>query len=645
MSNSRGLRRVVGCLLLAAPWGCGEAPAPAPEPSRPAQQPAATAPSPAPASPSASWIPDRSGDLIDEAELRGVDYVNRSGSRDKSIVLEANGAGVCLLDLGSDGDLDIVFSQGLERFEDVLTKPGADLEIFENDGRGQFRRAEGPQLRGWWTGLAAGDVDNDGDSDLLAAGYGDLVLLLQDASGRLVRGPPIELGFAQRLEYGRAREKGGAPLWLTSLALFDADGDGNLDLYACAYLELDPSDPPRHALGEGALAVPCRWKGYEVFCGPSGMKAQADRLFLGDGRGHFADRSAALVDQRAAFGLGVAAFDADGDGDSDLYVANDSTPNFLWINDGSGKFADVALSAGVALSKDGMAEAGMGVAVADVDRDGRLDLCVTNFSGEPTQLYLGADIGFRSLTHRLGLLRETRALLSWGVHLIDFDGDTFPELLTMNGHVYPQADLEGTGTRYHQAPTLWRLVEPNGEFKLTLAQPSAERSLLGKVVGARGSAVGDLDNDGRSDVVVNHIDAKASVVMNRLGRAQRRFALRLEGRAKSGAPDATGRSAPDEAQGGRRTPRDAMGARVAVLPEIGGFFPSEFALLREVQTSSSFQSSNSPWLEFGLGPCERVREVRVDWPSGHKETFGPFPAGVRATLREGSREVLQEPLQ
>jgi hypothetical protein len=594
----------------------------------------------------AAWPAYHDGDLVDEAAARGVDYVNHSGTREKATVLEANGAGVALLDLGRDGDLDLVFAQGLSSLEQAARGQGADLEVFENVGRGKFERRAGPGLSGWWTGLAAGDVDNDGDADLVAAGYGGLELLLQDGQGALARGPAFPLGQAERLAPGEPRAPGAPPLWLTSLALFDADRDGNLDLYACAYLELDPLTPPIGALGEGPLAVPCRWKGYPVFCGPSGMKAQKDRVFEGDGLGHFVDRSAQwLPQQTAAFGLGVAAFDADGDGDTDLYVANDSTPNFLWINDGRGTFQDVAYAAGVALSKDGMAEAGMGVAAADVDRDGRLDLCVTNFSGEPTQLYFGAKVGFKSMTHSLGLLRQTRELLSWGVHLADFDGDGWVELFTANGHVYPQADLPGTGTRYHQPPSLWRLRSGSCEFELTLAAPQAEGSILAGTLGTRSSALGDLDGDGRSDLVLTTIDGPAIVAMNRMGQAAARFALRLEGpvRGEELAGPSAGRSS-----------ADALGARVLLIPDWpateggGGAQANEadaIGLLREVQTSGSYQACSSPWLEFGLGPCRHVRRVKIQWPSGRQEEFGPFPVGTRVTIKEGTGVLAQEPLQ
>jgi hypothetical protein len=307
--------------------------------------------------------PAGAADLVECAAERGIDYVNRSGGPEKAFILEANGAGVALLDLGSDGDLDIVLAQGLARFDALRTGPGADLEVWENDGAGRFARRAGPGLSGWWTGLVSGDFDNDGDDDLAAGGYGDLAILLQGADGTLTR--RVEAGVEpppeRRLAPGAARPPGSPPpRWTTSIAVLDADGDGVLDLYAANYLDLDPEKPPEGSLGKPPLDVPCRWKGVEVYCGPHGLAPQADQLFLGLGDGRFRDESGRLEALQPAFGLGAHAFDADGDRDDDLYIANDSQPNMLWLNDGQGRFVDGALALGVAYGAEGRAQAPRG---------------------------------------------------------------------------------------------------------------------------------------------------------------------------------------------------------------------------------------------------------------------------------------------
>ncbi|MCC7015254.1 MAG: CRTAC1 family protein [Planctomycetes bacterium] len=578
--------------------------------------------------------PAPTGDLMDEARERGLIWTNLSGEPAKATVLEANGPGVAVLDLERDGDLDLVFSQGCATLADLLSGPGAELAIFANDGHGRFSRRPSPAVRGWWTGLAVGDLDNDGDQDLVAGGFGQLHSLLQNDAGELL--PAADLlqgGDGARLVPGAARDAGRAPLWLTSLALLDGDRDGVLDLYAGAYLELDPLAPPRGSLGSGALAVPCKWKGHEVFCGPHGMPPQADRYYRGVGDGSFVESSAsALPGHVAGYTLAVAPFDFEGDGDTDLYVANDSVANLLLINDGRARFTDVAYSAGVALSMDGRGEAGMGVAFGDVDRDGDFDFALTNFSGEPTALYFAHPRGFSNETFRFGLQRETRALLSWSVHLCDFDGDGWLELFTANGHVYPQADLPDTGTSYAQPDTLWRLVARGEERRLTALAPSGANSVLAAPTSSRGSAVGDFDGDGAPDLVIARIDGAPALGMNRFPHAQR-IALRCLGPTRSERQSAANVG---------RTPADGTGARVTLVPDVP--VADEHALLSQVFTAVGFQSASSAWLHFGLGAAPGYRSIRVQWPSGRVEELGPGAAGRRITLREGQGIVAEEPL-
>jgi hypothetical protein len=590
------------------------------------------APQTAPTTPSSA--PERF-DLVDEAAQRGLDYINRSGEPAKATVLEANGAGVAVIDLENDGDFDLVFAQGLASIQELVAGPGAELEVFHNDGAGRFARRPGPPQRGWWTGLAVGDLDNDGDQDLVAGGLGQLAAFTQNERGELALASDLLAGAgAARLDPGQGREPGRPPLWVTSLALLDADQDGVLDLYVGAYLELDPSAPPRGQLGDGALAVPCKWRGIEVFCGPHGMVPQSDRFLRGHGDGTFSDVSAtALRDHVASYTLAVAPFDFEGDGDTDVCVANDSVANLLLINDGRGSFTDVAYSAGVALSMDGRVEAGMGVAFGDVDHDGDFDFSLTNFSGEPTALYFGHPRGFSNETFRFGLQRETRALLSWSTHLVDFDGDTWLELFTANGHVYPQADQADTGTSYAQADTLWRVIARGEERHLERIEPLHARSLLRAPSVSRGSAVGDFDGDGAPDLVVTRVDGPAALAMNR-GPWRSRLVVRCLG------PGRDERSQP----GTGRTPADGTGARIAVALERTATEDAK-VLIGAQFTATGYQSASTPWAHFGLGEAQGYAALEVRWPSGRVEQLGPGAAGRRISIREGAGIVLEEPLR
>jgi len=611
----------VACLFAGA--SCGEsAPTPASNPSRaevPGAESAAHSAQPARPALAPALAVDLAGDFAEEAAARGLDYLNVSGSAEKRVILEANGAGVAVLDLGSDGDLDIVFAQGAAALDAAeLPRP----EVFENDGRGNFtRRALGPSFYAMWTtGLATGDVDGDGDDDLVVGGLPGIAVYLQGPGGELT----LRSGAIPSDAFRLTREKGHAQSWFTSLALFDADGDGILDLYAARYLDLDPTNPPLKKLGEGPLAVPCTWKGHTVFCGPAGLVPQPDAFFRGRGDGSFEDvSSTALPGHVAGFTLAVLPFDADGDGDTDVFVANDTSPNLLLVNDGRGIFTDVARAAGVALSSEGRMQAGMGAAAGDVNRDGLLDFAVTNFSDEATELYFGGAQGFRRMTNAFGLMRESRSLLSWSVHIQDFDGDGWLELFTTNGHVYPQADEPHTGTRYGQPATLWKL---GPEPKAVRVEPRSASSILTAAIGARGSAVGDFDRDGAPDLVLARIDARAALGMNRTGAGNARIALRLLG------PELPTETAP-------RTPRGGHGAKAIVVVGTGA---DEHALLGEVQTAAGFQSASTPWLHFGLGTSKRYEKLIVRWPSGRVEELPGGEAGARITVCEGLGVVARE---
>jgi hypothetical protein len=265
-----------------------------------------------------------------------------------------------------------------------------------------------------------------------------------------------------------------------------------------------------------------------------------------------------------------------------------------------------------------MPEAGMGVASGDVNRDGFLDIALTNFSDEPTALYIGVPTGFKNVTFRYGLGNETRHLLSWGVHLADFDGDGWLELFTANGHVYPQADEPLTGTSYAQADTLWSLGPAERARRF---EPKVPDSIFAAPTSSRGSAIGDLDGDAAPDLVITRLDGPAALGMNRMSATNHRLELELRG----------AESYPDDYRG-RRTPRDAMGTRVEVILDKDDASPR---LRGEVQTAAGYQSASSPWLHFGLGERAEFELIRVFWPSGAVEMIFAGPADRRLVIQEG----------
>ncbi|MAB81221.1 MAG: hypothetical protein CMJ89_17890 [Planctomycetes bacterium] len=581
----------------------------------------------------ASVPPPHRARFPDEAAERGLTYTNLSGEPHKPTLLEANGAGCALFDLGADGDLDALFGQGVSSVLALTRGEGSRLSVFENDGRGHFRRLPDPETpaSGWWTGLASGDIDGDGRADIVAAGFGVLSVLLQDEDEpKLTPHPGGFLSEAERFPPGGA----GSAAWSTSMALFDADGDGELDLYVGRYVAFDAFDPPLGELaggpgGDDSLGLPCMWKGIEVFCGPRGMAAQPDGIFRGRGDGSFENKSEAwLGAQEASYTLGVAAFDADLDGATDLFVAADSEPNRLYVNalGARGRFEERGYAAGVAVNPDGLSEAGMGIAVGDVNRDGLFDLAVTNFSDEPTQLYLGAGIGFRCASYRSGLAHATRPFLSWGAHLVDFTGDGGLELFTANGHVYPQADRAGTYTSYLQLDTLFAF-DLDGAGRARRLTPEGE--LFTVAGGSRGSAVGDVDGDGAPDLLVTRIDGPCALAMNRLDPRAHRLAIRCLGSGELGPAN-------------RKTPADGMGTRVLVHPLArDGGAEARRPWVGEVQTSGGFQSASSPWLYFGLGTEAAFEGLVLLWPSGRREELEGGPADRRLWIREG-RGIVRE---
>ena len=497
------------------------------------------------------------------------------GASSKDFILEVNGGGLVVSDFNLDGHLDLVTVNG-STIERVRAGEAAlPSVLWLGDGEGGFARAGAAwDLPGgrWGMGGSAGDVDGDGDPDLVITEWGRNRIFLNDDGKGFLPVSEAELGEGHAVSH-----------WSSSCAFLDYDGDGLLDLVVVNYLQFDPET----AKGPGGS---CLWKGHPVMCGPEGMVPVHDQLLRGRGDGTFEDVSVAsgLRPDAACFGLGVMTLDYDRDGDTDIYVANDSMPNHLWENQGDGTFKEVGMRRGVSHDSNGREQAGMGIASADVDGDGRSELFVTNFSGERNALYRSSrKTGFREKSDVARLGGPSIQRLGWGTGMWDYDLDGFIDISVINGHVYPAADSPGTDTSYAQPDQLFL-----GSGELSFAEQTLSDSA--DFVG-RASVAADFDEDGDMDLVVVQMDGPVRYLNNRANETEGRHWLGLRLTARASHPD-------------------AIGAQVRVVTGTRSHSG-------EVRTTAGFQAGGSTRLHFGLGPAERIDELHIEWPSGRKQVL------------------------
>ncbi len=502
-------------------------------------------------------------------EAAGIDFRHNSAPEKKYIV-ESMSGGVGLFDYDRDGLLDIYFVNSLtvETADDPESSHSA---LYRNLGDGRFRdvAAEaGVAHPGWGMGLCVADFDGDGWQDLYVTGVGRNRLYRNSGEGAFTD-VAEDLGVA-------------ASGWSSGCGFADYDRDGDLDLFVSRYVEFDLANLP-----EFGKDKTCEYRGISVQCGPRGLPGSSDLLFRQEANGAFAEvgEEAGVRDPDGYFGLGIAWVDIDGDGWLDLYVANDSTPNFLYLNRRDGTFDESGFFMGVAVSEDGAEQGGMGVAVGDYDGSGRLSLFVSNFAEEYNALYRNegeflSDVSFRSRTAPASL-----PYVGWGTAFVDIDNDGWEDLAVTNGHVYPQLDGArlGASAPYRQRKLLYRNL---GDGTFEEIADRAGPALLEERV-SRGLAMGDLDNDGRVDLVVNDIDGSPMVLKNEAD-AGRWLQVRLVG------------------TGGNT---DAIGALIRVTA--GGR-----SQLRNVRSGTSYLSQDDFRQHFGLGAATTVDTVVVTWPDG-----------------------------
>ncbi len=522
----------------------------------------------------------------DQTQAAGIAYDNVCGDLDKRYVLEAHGNGAAFFDADNDGDLDLYLPNGAT-FSTYLDQSGPGNQFYLNDGEGHYAdhsAASGADHAGWGTGIAVGDVDNDGDRDLYVTNFGANMLYLNEGRGTFVDGTQAA---------GTAGDDFSA-----SSAFFDYDNDGDLDLYVTNYVVFDaenrPADPQLCTF----------YGGLQVYCGPKGLVGAPDVLYRNEGNGVFTDVTEASGIGRANryYGLGVVPEDYNGDGLLDLFVANDETPNVLFHNRGDGTFEDVALMAGVAYNADGDTEAGMGVDFADYDNDGDPDVYVTHFFSETNTLYRNeGGLRFTDVTTTAGLAGPTIDLMGWGTRFFDFDNDGLLDVFVANGHVYPQVDRIDTGSRYRQPNQLFSNVG-NGRFK----QVEAARALALEQV-SRGAAFGDYDNDGDFDILVVNLNDRAVLMRNEGGNRQNWLYVQLIGRADS---------------------RDGVGALIEVTS-------GDVRQRRRINGAGSYLSHSDLRAQFGLGAAERIDAVDITWPNGTNQRLLDLAANQLLVVHQG----------
>jgi hypothetical protein len=535
-------------------------------------------------------LPPISVDFRDVAIEAGLTAVHVSGGEDrKKYILETTGSGVALFDFDNDGLVDVFLPNGTTLDGDGKGK-GARPHLYRNLGRLRFEdvaEKAGLARTGWGQGACVGDYDDDGHRDLFVTHYGQSVLYRNQGDGTFK-----DVTEAAGLRMAAVR-------WDTGCSFADYDLDGRLDLVVTAYLEFDRAKIPEP--GSGSY---CLWKGLSVMCGPRGLPFTRNALFRNAGQGRFTDVSEAsgISRPRSCYAFTVVASDFDNDGYPDLYVACDSTPSLLYHNRKNGTFEETGLLAGVALNEDGQEQGGMGVAVADYDEDGYFDIVKTNFSDDVPNVYRNNGDGtFEDRVFRSGL-GGSMDEVGWGVQFLDVDHDGRKDLLTINGHVYPEVDPLPE-VDYRQPRLLFWNVG-GGRFKDI---SDAAGPALAETWSSRGSAVGDLDNDGGLEVVVANMGARPSLLRNH-GRRQNWLLV--------------------QCVGGPAGNRDAVGARAYV-------FVGDRRLSGEVQTGASYLSQHDPRLHFGLADDASYQRIEVQWPGGAREVFPGGAANRIVVLKQG----------
>jgi hypothetical protein len=505
----------------------------------------------------------------DVTDQTGIRFIHDSGINAQKYFPTNLGSGVAMLDYDGDGLLDLYFASQRNLPLDAPNRSKGN-RLYRNRGGFRFEdvtERAGVGYNGFCHGVAVGDLDNNGHPDLYLANYGGNVLYLNNGDGT----------FHEVAGAGGA----GCGPWSSGAAFLDYDGDGLLDLYVSCYAEWTDH-------GENPFCGDAK-RGIRVFCSPFSLTPRRHFLFKGRGDGTFVETTASAgVLRKDGRGLGVVAADVNGDGRTDLYVANDGCPKFLFLNRGDGTFEDLTETSGAATDEAGQVQGSMGVDIQDVDGDGRPELFVTNFRGQYNSLYQNHDgRNFQEISARAGIIAGSRSYVGWGCALADFDNDGLPDIFVVNGEVDDNLRALGQEIDYAQPTVVLRNV---GRLRFERVLDPGPFFAVNRV--GRGAAFGDLDNDGDIDVVISVMDNRPAILSN-------------------------------ESEGGNwvrveliatRSNRSAIGATVEVHAE-GKVFQ------RQRKGGDSYLSANDPRLLLGLGAVQAIDRIEVRWPSGARSTL------------------------
>jgi hypothetical protein len=509
--------------------------------------------------------------LVNQQPRSGITFVLNNGTTPDKPLLDTMSGGVALIDFDRDGYLDIFFANGATIPAFVKTDPRFYNRLYRNNQDGTFTDVTthaGIRGEGYSMGAAAADYDNDGWPDLYVTGYNRNFLYHNNHDGT----------FTDVTE--KAHVGGGSPKpWSVSAAWFDYDNDGRLDLFVANYLDWTPAN-----------SKVCGPVGKRLACPPSLYQPLPNLLFHNNGDGTFTDVSAAMgIAAQRGKGMGVAVADYDGDGWMDIFVANDNERNFLFHNIGGKKFVEAGVESAVAFNDDGVPVSSMGADFRDWNNDGRPDIFVTALGGETFPLYRNDGGGlFLSDTYQAGMGFASFKLSGWGAGIVDFDNDGWKDLFSANSHASENADLD-KAQHYRQLNTIFRNTGSGGFRDVT-----AQVGTAWKPAAHRGAAFGDLNNDGRMDVVVSVIGGPAEVLMNETAGANHWLLIQPEGKQSN---------------------RDGIGLRIKLTTASGA------VRYNHVTTAGSYASSVDPRAHFGLGTDATAKEIELTWPSGRKQVL------------------------